>query len=151
MTTREELQAIMDSPGFGTGRAFRDRKAQENEALALLPDPGGLPATRKDHGNSARVGKSCPTARQWVTGAVVKSLAVVILAACVPTVDRADCSDGATWRAACDRDRAAVERPEPEPGGHWATRDNEPDSRTDPEGHRDWQRDRDRQIEEGTW
>ena len=39
MTTREELQAIMDSPGFGTGRAFRDRKAQENEALALLPDP----------------------------------------------------------------------------------------------------------------
>jgi len=45
-------------------------------------------------------------------------------------------------------------RPEPEPeepGGHWATRDNEPDSRVDPEGHRDWQRDRDRQIEEGTW
>ena len=43
------------------------------------------------------------------------------------------------------------ERPEPEPGGHWATRDNEPDSRTDPEGHRDWQRDRDAQREEGTW
>jgi len=39
MTTRAELQAIMDSPGFGTGRAFRDRKAQENEALTLLPDP----------------------------------------------------------------------------------------------------------------
>lgn len=39
MTTREELQAIMDRPGFGTGRAFLDRKAQENEALALLPDP----------------------------------------------------------------------------------------------------------------
>ena len=37
------------------------------------------------------------------------------------------------------------------PGGHWATRDNEPDSRTDPEGHRDWQRDRDAQREEGTW
>ena len=33
MTTRAELQAVMDRPGFGTGRA------QENEALALLPDP----------------------------------------------------------------------------------------------------------------
>ena len=74
-----------------------------------------------------------------------------LLAACVPAVDRADCTDGATWRDACSRDRAAVERPEPEPGGHWATRDNEPDSRTDPEGHRDWQRDRDAQREEGTW
>lgn len=60
-------------------------------------------------------------------------------------------ADGATWRDACSRDRAAVERPEPEPGGHWATRDNEPDSRTDPEGHRDWQQDRDVQREEGTW
>ncbi len=37
------------------------------------------------------------------------------------------------------------------PGGHWAARDNEPNSRTDPEGHRDWQRDRDAQREEGTW
>ncbi len=36
--TRSELQKIMDTPGFGTGRAFRDQKAQENEALALLPD-----------------------------------------------------------------------------------------------------------------
>jgi hypothetical protein len=36
---RAELQAVMDQPGFGTGRAFRDRKAQEAEALALLPDP----------------------------------------------------------------------------------------------------------------
>lgn len=35
--------------------------------------PGGLPATRNYHGNSTRVGKSCPTARQWVTGAVGKS------------------------------------------------------------------------------
>lgn len=35
---RAELQAIMDAPGFGTGRAYRDRKAQEAEALALLPD-----------------------------------------------------------------------------------------------------------------
>lgn len=42
MTTREELQAIMDRPGFGTGRAFRDSKAQENEALALLPDPAWM-------------------------------------------------------------------------------------------------------------
>ncbi|MDQ5977254.1 MAG: hypothetical protein QG602_226 [Verrucomicrobiota bacterium] len=79
-------------------------------------------------------------------------ITAILLSACVPTVDRADCTDGATWRDACDRDRAAVERPEPEqPGGHWATRDNEPDSRTDPEGHRDWQRDRDAQREEGTW
>lgn len=37
--TRADLQAIMDKPGFGTGRAFRDQKAQEAEALALLPDP----------------------------------------------------------------------------------------------------------------
>ena len=36
---RTELQAIINQPGFGTGRAFRDRKAQEAEALALLPDP----------------------------------------------------------------------------------------------------------------
>ena len=42
MTKREELQAIMDRPGFGTGRAFRDRLAQENEALALLPDPAWM-------------------------------------------------------------------------------------------------------------
>lgn len=34
----DELRRAMDAPGFGTGRAFRDRKAQENEALALLPD-----------------------------------------------------------------------------------------------------------------
>ena len=81
----------------------------------------------------------------------VNLITAIFLSACVPTVDRADCTDGATWRDACDRDRAAVERPEPEPGGHWATRDNEPDSRTDPEGHRDWQRDRDAQREEGTW
>jgi len=38
MTDRDGLQKIMDAPGFGTGRAFRDRKAQENEVIALLPD-----------------------------------------------------------------------------------------------------------------
>ena len=37
--TREQLQAIMDKPGFGTGRAFLDQAAQEAEALALLPTP----------------------------------------------------------------------------------------------------------------
>lgn len=80
------------------------------------------------------------------------ALAALLLAGCVSAVDRQDCTDGATWRDNCTRDRAAVERPKPEePGGHWATRDNEPDSRTDPEGHRDWQRDRDAQREEGTW
>ena len=42
MTVRDDLQAIMDKPGFGTGRAFRDRKAWENEALALLPDPAWM-------------------------------------------------------------------------------------------------------------
>ncbi len=42
MTQRNELQAIMDTPGFGTGRAYRDRKAQEAEALALLPDPAWM-------------------------------------------------------------------------------------------------------------
>ena len=42
LTRRDDLQAIMDTPGFGTGRAFRDRKAQENEALALLPDPAWM-------------------------------------------------------------------------------------------------------------
>lgn len=79
-------------------------------------------------------------------------ITAILLSACVPTVDRADCTDGVSWRDACSRDRAAVERPEPEePGGHWATRDNEPDSRTDPDAHRDWQRDRDAQREEGTW
>ncbi len=93
------------------------------------------------------------------------TFAALLLAACVPAIDRQDCTDGAVWRDACGRPhykRTVVDdscmrgckppRPEPEePGGHWATRDNEPNSRTDPEGHRDWQRDRDAQREEGTW
>lgn len=77
------------------------------------------------------------------------ALAALLLAGCVPAVDRQDCTDGAAWRDNCDRER--MERPEPEEPGHWATRDNEPNSRTDPDGHRDWQRDRDQQREEGTW
>ena len=51
------------------------------------------------------------------------------------TVDRADCTGMARRGATTsDRDRAAaVERPEPEePGGHWATRDNEPNPRRTP-------------------
>lgn len=83
---------------------------------------------------------------------------ILILSACAPGIDRQDCTETATWRQSCEsRDvtRSVPEpapEPEPEqPGGHWATRDNEPDSRTDPEGHRDWQRDRDAQREEGTW
>lgn len=86
-----------------------------------------------------------------VRGSVV--FAALLLAACVPAQIQShdDCTDGETWRDNCDRDRAAVERPEPEPGGHWATRGNEPDSRRDPDAHRDWQRDRDQQREEGTW
>lgn len=39
MTDRTELQRIMDTPGFGSGRAFLERKTQEREILALLPDP----------------------------------------------------------------------------------------------------------------
>lgn len=99
-------------------------------------------------------------------------IAAIFLSACVPVVDRADCTDGDVRKDNCDRPRITrtivddscmrgckpprpepePEEPEPEePGGWRATRDNEPNSRTDPEGHRDWQRDRDRQIEEGTW
>ena len=80
------------------------------------------------------------------------TLAALLLTACAPGTVRDDCTDGATWRDTCSRERAAAERPEPEePGGHWATRDNEPNSRTDPDAHRDWQRDRDALREEGTW
>jgi hypothetical protein len=99
------------------------------------------------------------------------TLAALLLAGCVPTVARQDCVDGAIWRENCDRPRytrtivddscmrgCKPPRPEPEPepepeepGGHWATRDNEPDSRTDTDAHRDWQRDRDQQREDGTW
>ena len=91
-------------------------------------------------------------------------IAAIFLSACVPVVDRADCTDGDVRKDNCDRNRITrtivdnPPQPEPEPepepeepGGHWATRENEPDSRTDPDGHRDWQRDRDAQIEEGTW
>lgn len=39
MTVSSELQAAMDATGFGTGRAYWERKAQETEALALLPEP----------------------------------------------------------------------------------------------------------------
>jgi hypothetical protein len=43
---RERLTAIANMPGFGTGRAFRDQKAQENEALELLPDPASVMPVR---------------------------------------------------------------------------------------------------------
>ena len=80
---------------------------------------------------------------------------LLILAACAPVLEHQDCTDLAIYRSTCEsRNTEPKSKPEPEPeepGGHWATRDNEPDSRTDPEGHRDWQRDRDRQIEDGTW
>lgn len=79
------------------------------------------------------------------------TLAALLLSACAPGIDRQDCAETATWRGACESRDMARAAPEPEqPGGHWATRDNEPDSRADPEGHRDWQRDRDAQREEGT-
>jgi len=79
-------------------------------------------------------------------------LAALLLAACAPGIDRPDCTDAAAWRAACESRDVTRAAPEPEEtGGHWATRDNEPNSRTDPEAHRDWQRDRDAQRREGTW
>jgi len=77
---------------------------------------------------------------------------LLILAACAPALDRQDCTETATWRQSCESRDVTRAGPEPEePGGHWATRDNEPDSRTDPEGHRDWRADRDAQVREGTW
>ena len=99
---------------------------------------------------------------------IIYALPLVLAACAAPFPQDQIVCDPATQTCICERpmvtlaaidkrgDRAtkAPERPEPEPeepGGHWATRDNEPDSRVDPEGHRDWQRDRDRQIEEGTW
>jgi hypothetical protein len=39
MTTAEDLKRIANTPGFGTGRAMRDRLAAEAESLALLPAP----------------------------------------------------------------------------------------------------------------
>ena len=68
-------------------------------------------------------------------------ITAILLSACVPTVDRADCTDGATWRDNCDRDRATVERPEP-PRDHTTDPephdDTEPDRQTDPEGWAGW-------------
>lgn len=43
---RAKLQAVINTPGFGTGRAFRDQLAQEAEALALLPDPASVMPVR---------------------------------------------------------------------------------------------------------
>lgn len=46
MTNRAELQAIIDAPGFGRGRAYIEQRAQEAEALALLPDPATMVPVR---------------------------------------------------------------------------------------------------------
>ena len=40
--TREELEAVMSRPGFGSGRRFLAQKQQEADALALLPDPAQM-------------------------------------------------------------------------------------------------------------
>jgi hypothetical protein len=78
-------------------------------------------------------------------------LATLMLSACVSTTTaRVDCTEGVVWRSTCERE-AKPQEPATEQPDHWATRDNEPDSRTDPEAHRDWQRDRDQQREEGVW
>lgn len=42
MASREELQAVMDRPGFGTGRVYLDRARQEADALAMLPDRNSM-------------------------------------------------------------------------------------------------------------
>jgi hypothetical protein len=79
---REELQAIMDMPGFGTGRAFRDQKAQEFEALALLPDPKDVMPVRAStdagagwlvcsFGNSADDGNDWHLITDEVRGSIV--------------------------------------------------------------------------------
>jgi len=46
MTTIAELQAVMNDPGFGRGRAYLEQKAQEAEALSLLPDPQDVAPVR---------------------------------------------------------------------------------------------------------
>lgn len=82
MSVREELQSIMDAPGFGTGRAFRDLKAQENEALALLPDPKDVMPVRAStnagdgwlicsFGNSADDGQDWHLITDEVRGSIV--------------------------------------------------------------------------------
>lgn len=43
---RARLQEIINTPGFGTGRAYRDQLAQEAEALALLPNPRSVMPVR---------------------------------------------------------------------------------------------------------
>jgi hypothetical protein len=44
--TKAELQAIIDAPGLGRGRAYIDQKTQEAEALALLPIPERMAPVR---------------------------------------------------------------------------------------------------------
>jgi len=38
-----DLHGIANARGFGTGKAYRDRKAAEAECLQLLPSPMALP------------------------------------------------------------------------------------------------------------
>lgn len=47
-----------------------------------------------------------------------------MLAACTPMPDRMDCTDGAAWRSACDRDETAKEAA-PETGGDTGTPDED--------------------------
>lgn len=42
--TRDDLHAIANAGGYGTGKAARDRLAAEAECLALLPTPACVPA-----------------------------------------------------------------------------------------------------------
>ena len=83
MSKRGELQKVMDTPGFGTGRAFRDRQAQENEALALLPDPAWMaPVMASTDANTnwliCSFGNSADDGQDWhlVTDTVRASLLV---------------------------------------------------------------------------
>jgi len=79
---RQELQSLMDKPGFGTGRAFLDQKAQEAEAIALLPDPKDVMPVRAStdacagwlvcsFGNSADDGNDWHLITDEVRGSIV--------------------------------------------------------------------------------
>jgi hypothetical protein len=69
MTTRAELQAIMDAPGFGRGRGYLEQKAQEAEALALLPNPKDFAPVRAASGVDdwfiASFGSSSDDGKDW--------------------------------------------------------------------------------------
>lgn len=69
MSVREELQAVMDSKGFGSGAAYRRRKRQESEILDILPPPSALQpvwaAPDSGHVPMAHFGNSSEDGKDW--------------------------------------------------------------------------------------